>query len=93
MQRTAIARALVAGPELILADEPTGNLDSATGAIVLDVLTQQVSDLGAALLMVTHDETAAGRAGRILHLRDGHLEDATAPPVRRPRPRKAAKRS
>jgi ABC-type lipoprotein export system ATPase subunit len=91
MQRTAIARALVAGPDLILADEPTGNLDSATGAIVLDVLTQQVSDLGAALLMVTHDETAAGRAGRILHLRDGHLEDAPAPPARRPR--KAAKRS
>ena len=74
MQRAAIARALVAGPELILADEPTGNLDSANGAIVLDVLAEQVAEAGAALLMVTHDDSAASRADRVLHLRDGHLE-------------------
>ncbi len=74
MQRAAIARALVAGPELILADEPTGNLDSTNGAIVLDVLAEQVAEAGAALLMVTHDESAAERADRVLHLRDGHLE-------------------
>ena len=74
MQRAAIARALVAGPELILADEPTGNLDSTNGAIVLDVLAEQVAEAGAALLMVTHDESAAKRADRVLHLRDGRLE-------------------
>jgi ABC-type lipoprotein export system ATPase subunit len=81
MQRAAIARALVAGPALILADEPTGNLDSTTGTTVLDVLTAQVADSGAALLMVTHDESAASRADRILHLRDGHLEDAPPKPA------------
>jgi ABC-type lipoprotein export system ATPase subunit len=75
MQRAAIARALVAGPELILADEPTGNLDSATGTVVLDVLAAQVAESGAALLMVTHDADAASRAARVLHLRDGHLEE------------------
>ncbi|HEY8546357.1 MAG TPA: ABC transporter ATP-binding protein [Acidimicrobiales bacterium] len=73
MQRAAIARALVAEPELLLADEPTGNLDSATGADVLDLLTAAVRDAGTALVMVTHDEAAAARAGRVLHLRDGRL--------------------
>jgi ABC-type lipoprotein export system ATPase subunit len=75
MQRTAIARALVARPRLLLADEPTGNLDSATGSEILDVLCQQVADEGTALLMVTHDAGAAGRAEQVLHLRDGHLEE------------------
>ena len=74
MQRTAIARALVARPALILADEPTGNLDSATGAEILDLLIGQVQHSGAALVMVTHDNDAAGRAQRVLHLRDGRLE-------------------
>jgi putative ABC transport system ATP-binding protein len=73
MQRTAIARALVARPRLLLADEPTGNLDSATGADILDVLCDQVSEEGTALLMVTHDLDAAARAKHILHLRDGRL--------------------
>ena len=92
MQRAAIARALVAGPELILADEPTGNLDSSTGRDILDVLSQQVTEAGAALLMVTHDDSAASRAGRVLHLRDGKLEDvAPARERRRPaRPRQRA---
>ncbi|MDQ1373554.1 MAG: putative transport system ATP-binding protein, partial [Actinomycetota bacterium] len=75
----------------ILADEPTGNLDSATGTVVLDVLSAQVAEAGAALLMVTHDTSAASRAGRVLHLRDGHLEAAPAKPTRRPR--KVAKRA
>jgi ABC-type lipoprotein export system ATPase subunit len=74
MQRTAIARALAAKPRLILADEPTGNLDSATGAEILDVLCDQVDAEGTALLMVTHDQGAASRAQRMLSLRDGHLE-------------------
>ena len=74
MQRTAIARALAAKPRLILADEPTGNLDSATGAEILDVLCDQVDAEGTALLMVMHDADAASRAQRTLSLRDGRLE-------------------
>jgi len=74
MQRTAIARALVARPALVLADEPTGNLDSATGAAILDLLAEQVADTGASLLMVTHDMGAAMRADRVATLRDGKLE-------------------
>ena len=73
MQRAAIARALVARPRLLLADEPTGNLDSATGKEVLDVLVTEVVEVGAALLMATHDERAARRAGRVLALRDGRV--------------------
>jgi ABC-type lipoprotein export system ATPase subunit len=73
MQRAAIARALVARPQLILADEPTGNLDSTTGAAILALLAERVRETGAALLMVTHDATAAGRADRVVSLRDGRL--------------------
>jgi len=73
MQRVAIARSLVAAPELILADEPTGNLDSVTGAEVLDVLVSRTRDSGAALVMVTHDRSIAGRADRSLTLVDGRM--------------------
>ncbi len=93
MQRTAIARALVAGPRIVLADEPTGNLDSAAGAAVLDLLTAAVAEEGCALVLVTHDEAAAARASRTVHLRDGRIDagavDGTARPagaVRRRRP-------
>jgi ABC-type lipoprotein export system ATPase subunit len=76
MQRSAIARALVARPRLLLADEPTGNLDSATGAEILNVLCDQVAEEGTALLMVTHDSGAASRANEVLHLHDGRVERA-----------------
>ncbi len=72
MQRVAIARAIVANPSIILADEPTGNLDSATGTEILKVL-KELSD-GRTILMVTHSQTAASFANRILKLADGRTE-------------------
>jgi ABC-type lipoprotein export system ATPase subunit len=83
MQRVAIARALVNQPRLILADEPTGNLDRATGAEILAVLEEQVAQAGAALLMVTHDSAAAGRAARTLQVVDGTLTAKRRPPAKR----------
>jgi putative ABC transport system ATP-binding protein len=68
LQRVAIARALVHGPKLILADEPTGNLDPETAARVLEVLVTQVRSQGAACMLVTHSEAAARRADRVLRL-------------------------
>jgi len=81
MQRAAIARALVAEPGLLLADEPTGNLDSTTGAAVLGLLTEVVAEAGTALLMVTHDEAAASLAHRVLRLRDGRLAPHAVEPA------------
>jgi len=75
-QRAAVARALVNEPELLLADEPTGNLDSTTGAQVLGVLFGLVRDKKRTLLMVTHDADVASRCDRILKLRDGNLVSA-----------------
>jgi ABC-type lipoprotein export system ATPase subunit len=75
LQRAAIARALVARPQVILADEPTGNLDSATSESVLALLAEQVVESGAALVMVTHDRDVAARAPRVHTLRDGRLEE------------------
>jgi ABC-type lipoprotein export system ATPase subunit len=76
MQRVAIARAVVHRPALILADEPTGNLDSATGAVVLDLLASVVAESKAGLLMVTHSEEAARRCTRVLRMKDGAFIDA-----------------
>ena len=73
-QRAAIARALVAEPRMILADEPTGNLDSATGAEIASLLEELNRGGGRTVILVTHDEALAGRAGRVLLLRDGRLE-------------------
>ena len=75
-QRVAIARALVTDPLLIVADEPTGDLDRATGEEVLGLLDQLVHELGKTIVMVTHDPKAAARAGRLVHLEKGVLVDA-----------------
>ncbi|GAB3477750.1 ABC transporter ATP-binding protein [Polaromonas eurypsychrophila] len=68
LQRVAIARALIHRPGLLLADEPTGNLDPSTAAKVMDALVAQTREHGASLVLVTHSETAAARADRVLHL-------------------------
>ena len=78
MQRVAIARALAVEPDLILADEPTGNLDSDSGARVLDLVTQAHHERGCTVVLVTHDEQAASRAQRVVTLRDGMLVDDPA---------------
>ena len=72
MQRVAIARALVNNPALVLADEPTGNLDSATSALVLDMF-RSLADEGTTVVMITHDPEVAAVADRIVHIRDGKL--------------------
>jgi len=74
-QRTAIARALVGEPKLILADEPTGNLDSETGTEVLEVLSVLPRARGAATILVTHDTRIARAADRVLQMRDGRLTE------------------
>jgi putative ABC transport system ATP-binding protein len=73
LQRVAIARALVHKPSLLLADEPTGNLDPATAALVMDALIAQTREQGASLVLVTHSEAAAARADRTLHLSAGGI--------------------
>jgi len=73
-QRVAIARALINEPAMLLADEPTGNLDEATGAAVLDLLLGLGKDVGTTLLMVTHDRDIAARADVIIELKDGRIE-------------------
>ena len=73
-QRVAIARALVGDPQVILADEPTGNLDSKRGAEVMDLLEGLNADRGVALVVVTHDLELAARARRQVHMRDGLAE-------------------
>jgi len=73
-QRVALARAFAPRPALLLADEPTGNLDGATGRVVLDLLVAMRSEEGATLVLVTHDPAVAGLADRRIHLLDGRIE-------------------
>lgn len=75
MQRTAIARALVASPEVLLADEPTGNLDAATGQGVLELLRDLNRERGLTMMMVTHDGHIAQQADRVVRLAEGRVEE------------------
>lgn len=72
-QRVAIARALVTNPDVIFADEPTGNLDSASGVAVMEVL-QQLNNDGHTIILVTHERTTAEHAKRIIHIKDGRIQ-------------------
>jgi putative ABC transport system ATP-binding protein len=75
-QRVALARAVAHSPRLILADEPTGNLDTATGARVLELLTELVTERGTTMLVATHSAEVVDRASRVVSLRDGRIEPA-----------------
>ena len=80
-QRVAVARALAGRPDLVFADEPTGNLDSRTGAEILAFMRQAVQDLGQTIVMVTHDPVAASYADRVVFLADGQIVDEMQNPT------------
>jgi putative ABC transport system ATP-binding protein len=80
-QRVAAARALVARPEIVFADEPTGNLDTRAGSELLGFMRQAVDDLGQTIIMVTHDPGAAARADRVIFLADGRVVDSLEQPT------------
>jgi putative ABC transport system ATP-binding protein len=81
-QRVAIARALVSRPRIVFADEPTGNLDSRSGAEVLELLRRSVDEHGQTVVMVTHDPVAAGYTDRVVFLADGRVEGELRDPTR-----------
>jgi putative ABC transport system ATP-binding protein len=80
-QRVAVARALASRPQIIFADEPTGNLDSKTGAEILAFMKHAVTDLHQTIVMVTHDPVAAAYADRVIFLADGKVVDEVANPT------------
>ena len=80
-QRVAVARALASRPQIIFADEPTGNLDSRAGAEVLSFLRRAVDEMSQTIVMVTHDATAASYADRIVFLADGRIVDEMGHPT------------
>jgi putative ABC transport system ATP-binding protein len=77
-QRVALARALAPDPAIVVADEPTGNLDEATGSEIIELLFRGHGERGTTLVLVTHDPALAARCDRVLHMRSGHIE-ARAP--------------
>lgn len=79
MQRTAIARALISEPSILLADEPTGNLDAQTGGEILTLLNTLVRDAGLTIVMVTHDESIAAGADRVVRMANGRIEEPAIP--------------
>ncbi|MFF0488831.1 ABC transporter ATP-binding protein [Nocardia sp. NPDC003482] len=83
MQRVAIARALMMDPPIVLADEPTGNLDTATGSAILDLLADLAHESGRLIVLVTHDHDAAARTDRTITLRDGRIVADTGAPTLR----------
>jgi putative ABC transport system ATP-binding protein len=80
-QRVAVARALASRPEIVFADEPTGNVDSKAGAEILSFMAQAVREHGQTIVMVTHDPVAAAYAGRVVFLADGTIVDELADPT------------
>ena len=74
-QRVAIARALINDPAIVFADEPTGNLDTANGEAIMELMAEMVREKQKTLVVVTHDQDLASRGDRIVHIRDGHLVD------------------
>jgi putative ABC transport system ATP-binding protein len=92
-QRVALARALINRPAIVLADEPTGNLDTENSQIVLRMLRQSNQELGQTILMITHNPEAAGYADRILHMRDGRMVKPEEDPQWAPHPPQAQSKS
>ena len=77
-QRVAIARAIAPRPALLFADEPTGNLDAATGEAIMDLLFARKQETGATLVMITHDEALSHRCDRVVTMRDGKIASDSA---------------
>jgi putative ABC transport system ATP-binding protein len=80
-QRVAIARALAPNPAIVVADEPTGNLDEATGADIIELLFRGHRERGSTLVLVTHDTALTAHCDRVLHLHSGRIADASSSPV------------
>jgi putative ABC transport system ATP-binding protein len=85
-QRVAIARALITQPAILLADEPTGNLDSKTGTAIMELLRKSADELNQTVIVVTHDPKAAAYASRVVFLRDGSIATSFEPPKEMPLP-------